>query len=428
MKTKATTYMAIGVILGILFGSIVGVIARADSFGNAQEIEPMDHTGFFNALRDHTEWSLEYKRYLNSSWTDGSDYMTIEKTQIDDQGMWKFNLILDVPVRIESCRFTFGVDLPVLSYVEKVGEYQYLLNYSNYSCFFDWSDMASIPNIVFTHGIHEEMFWFRFSRSGGINSGIYEFDPWFGNQDSADNSWSVKNIIVNSPYLLNYDCDYAIANNITVYLSQWTTPKNVTCGLYINSTKVLVAQTEIILLSAYGAPRWQTFNFTSNISLIDNTIYLISVWSEDDDGACAVQYNESGGVYYTNNSVFDGTLNDPFVIGTNTNGKHILIYCNYTCYNDTVDTNLTDEGCYCFSLAPSLLGFILIFLFFFFAEKKEDVLLYFLTSFIAVVMGVYYLILLDGVSFTSWIGVILILFGVYTSFMGLAYSLKHKRK
>ena len=439
MKTKATTYMVIGVILGILFGSVVGVIARADSFGNDSEPDPVDYSPFFNAFKEHTDWILEYKLNENSSWTDGNSFLTIEKTWIPEFGFWKFNIIIDNPLNrsIYSARFTFGVDLPVLDYVEKVDSYIYYLNYSGFSAFFDWSDMMGIPNIVFTHGIFENQFWFRFARDNIPALYHGEFDPWFGNQDTQVTHETAMNTIVGSPYLFVVNCsgDYFYANNITARLRS-NHVFNYSFAIYDNITGIIVAQTECGFLPDTSLVySWYTLNFTSNVTLVNNTMYKLCVHADYEEGkAVQIGCNDTGGFYNTYSSLvefIDCDTRDTAPTTQHQYNRTTNIYCSYTCYNDTIpDTNVTidAEGCYCFSLAPSLLGFILIFLFFCFAEKKEDVLLYFLTSFISVVMGVYYLILLDGVSFTSWIGVILVLFAVYTSFMGLAYSLKHKKQ
>ena len=77
---------------------------------------------------------------------------------------------------------------------------------------------------------------------------------------------------------------------------------------------------------------------------------------------------------------------------------------------------------------PVLMAIVLMLTFFVLAERKEDYLLYVLSGILALVMGVYYIILLEGISYVSWIGVILILFGVYCFFLSLAYSLKKRSR
>ena len=81
-----------------------------------------------------------------------------------------------------------------------------------------------------------------------------------------------------------------------------------------------------------------------------------------------------------------------------------------------------------FNLSSSILAIVLMLTFFVLAERKEDYLLYIFSGVLALVMGVYYIILLEGISYVSWIGVILLLFGVYCFFLSLAYSLKKRSR
>ena len=146
--------------------------APSDSFG-VSRTKSVNWTYFKQLFLAHTDWMLEYKRYEYSSWTDGTEYLTIERTW-NDTGFWKFNLILDVPVHVYSARFMFGVDLPVLDYIERDG-YEVWINYTanateQYSVMFNWSDIASIPGLVITKGVQDGMYGFSFRRDD-INPG-----------------------------------------------------------------------------------------------------------------------------------------------------------------------------------------------------------------------------------------------------------------
>ncbi|GAH06120.1 unnamed protein product, partial [marine sediment metagenome] len=128
--------------------------APENSFG-ISSTKTVNWSYFKQLFLKHTDWMLEYKRYDYSEWMDDSDYLTIERSW-NDTGYWKFNLILDVPVDIYSARFTFGIDISCLQYVERSG-HEIWLNYTaniteTYSVMFNWSDIASIPNLVITKG------------------------------------------------------------------------------------------------------------------------------------------------------------------------------------------------------------------------------------------------------------------------------------
>lgn len=83
-----------------------------------------------------------------------------------------------------------------------------------------------------------------------------------------------------------------------------------------------------------------------------------------------------------------------------------------------------DDG---LSLAPELMLIIFLSFFFYFAEKKKSFVLYCITTVISVIAGVYYL---------GWeleltnrvIGIALILFSVYTSFLALSHAFENENQ
>jgi len=357
-------YLIWFVVAGIFLGAFVSSAIRvdADGFGNDEEPEPVDYTPFFNAFKNHCFWTLSYKLNEDSEWADGIDYLTIEKDWIEDMGYWKFNLIIDVPVPVFSARFSFAVDLPVLDYVEKSGQYQYFLNYSGYSAFFDWSDMMSIPNVEFSHGVIEYYFWFSFKRDN-IPAGVYEFDPYFGWTGTGVTQNGLEDQVKAGSYLFTFNGDNANADNITALIDH-TGDFNITYGLWYNDTNILVGQTETGYV--YGDDTaWYTLNFTSNITLVNNTQYLIGAISNNSASTqCFVMGTSPGGFRKKDIYVWDGNLPNPLV-ETNNDSYALSIYCNYTIYNDTGDpdepTNYTldDEGAYTFNLGNSTIIFLL---------------------------------------------------------------------
>ena len=185
MKDDVKVSMAIIFFITILVLSIIPLTVHSDSEPEPFLYEFIDVPDFSFGIGDHwvksvnwsfflqyIDWSLEYKRYSYSSWTDGNQYLTIEKYFNESLNGYKFNLILDVPVSVYSARFTCAVNLNVLDYVERNG-WSVNLTYFNDSFFFDWSDMSSIPDIEFSKGILDNRFWFRFLKTGGIEAVSY---------------------------------------------------------------------------------------------------------------------------------------------------------------------------------------------------------------------------------------------------------------
>jgi len=422
IKRNYKTYTVIGVVLGILLGTFMGVMARADSFGSAKNIKTND---FYKDFKNHVFWTLSYKRYNYSEWSDGSDYLTIEKTFIEEEQYFKFNLILDVPVDIYEAKFGFAVDKIVKNYADRIDRNRYYINYSNFSVYFDWSDLLSIPNLEYEHGVIGGYFYFGFGRKN-IPMGYYEFDPYFGNIEGIS-QYLIEDKIIGRPSLFISECEHgcnANITNISVYLQNDGNMSYI-AGLYFNSTKILIAETECIDIDLDGSWTWVTLDFQTNYTLVNNTVYELCIWSN----ASAEQYsrlkiNNSGGWLDSQGQTFACEMVNPYNPSSNQSYDSCII-CNYECIceegEEEQNYTLDDEGCYCFSLAPSLIGFILIIFFFIYADKRGDPLLSILCGIISFVMGIYYLVLLDGVAYTSWIGIVLILFSIYTTYLSIVF-------
>lgn len=314
--------------------------APENSFG-IPSTKTVNWSYFKSLFLEHTDWMLEYKRYEYSDWTDGSDYLTIERTW-NDTGFWKFNLIFDVPVHVYSARFTFGIDLNCLQYVERSG-YEVWINYSantteTYSCMFNWSDIASIPNLVITKGVQDGMFWFRFRRDN-IPTGHYEFDPTFGNTVASDIvETTIENRIAGGYYQTGGTS--GTADNITIYLidaAGATYVANVTCGLYeyidhsSSYAGALVGQTEVKEISV-PADGWHVFNFSEpKPSLSASTNYYIVASAENfADGNIALGSPGSGGSQDAFEAItWSSSLENPWS-GESSSSQNRCIYCSYT--------------------------------------------------------------------------------------------------
>jgi hypothetical protein len=297
---------------------------------------------FFKALFNaHTRWILEYKSYSSSVWTNGASYLTIQKTW-NSSGFWKFNLILDVPVNVYSVRFSFGCDLPCLQYVERSGT-EVWVNYSanateEYSCMFNWSDIAGIPGLVITKGKTDNLFWFRFQRDN-VPAGHYEFDPVFGSQSVYAFSSSVENKIRGYipddglgliPFNLSYN-GYVI--NMSAYLTVTTASHNVTLAIYqttrINTPTVLMGQTEYKIVPV-GAS-WVTFSFDKPYPhLLSGVYYDLCAWSNASSGDCRVMRPSLGLEYqaFYKELTYTGSYPDP-MSGYLLSTSRYSMYCTF---------------------------------------------------------------------------------------------------
>jgi hypothetical protein len=315
--------------------------ASQNSFGiiNYKEVNWSYFKSLFNA---HTSWILEYKRYSYSDWTNGNQYLSINKTW-NENGFWKIGLTLNVPVPVYSARFTFGCDLVVLDYVERSG-YEVWLNYTVpgttevYSVFFNWSDMASIPNVVFTHGKTNDMFWFRFSRDN-IPAGTYYFDPLFG---------VIADVVVDS---YEYDTDEGRIDNPNSAVRMGTSTYYLTCAAGDTGTDndgflrtINISDSGVITKSVVDSWEYDITNgFNSCVLNVSGDIYVVAY---RDTSVCTVftttAYSSNGTLKKNVIDTFSTTVPVTYCYLYHfTNNIYILTYQNgsgdYDVYYETIE-------------------------------------------------------------------------------------------
>ena len=380
----------------VLLLTLINITVQSETFG----IQKKDWTDFKNKFNNHIEWILEYKRYSDSEWKTGNQYLTIEKSFDEYFGYWKFNLIFECPVDVYSARFTMGIERVVWEYVEREG-YEVWINYSDYNCFFNWSDLASIPGVTFSKGVLDDMFWFRFKRDN-IPAGIYSFDPWFGYRNPAapiKSSLSFFNAADSK-----YECfrslnttfngtTNAYADNISCRLYIYNAQVygcNVTCGLYYAINGSFIRNTtQLFIDNDWAHLKWYTFEFDDPKPILTpNTKYHLSVYAEVGNSSnptpgstfiyARVIHQSSTNVnshlkYFNNYPIWE----DPLVNAPN-NDENLSIYCNYTLISPTLPTVDNHPGTIhrsnTLGLSIGLIGFIfgLLSILQIIKKKEED--------------------------------------------------------
>lgn len=326
-----------------------GTVVSADTFG----VETKDWSGLKLKFNDVIKWSLEYKRYDYSDWTYGNQYLHIYNSFDEYFGFWKIKLVFDCPVHVYSARFTLAIDYLLLDSYDR-DDYCTVLNYSGYSCFFNWSDLASIPGLSFSHGVQNDVFWFRFQKNN-IPAGTYVFDPTFGFDEVGAAQLEIEDRLIG--YCGTPPSD-GTTDNITVCLRD-TTPAgnyNITCGLYLNSTKALLAQSEERHFDANNEGNWLVFNISYNVTA--GTEYLIVVTSNlTNAGFVGVKATNDGNWSWRDNYVYDGTLPDPTVQSL-TYTYSSSIYCSYTASVPTGTGYPTSRGIAVIAMCVGMGGFV----------------------------------------------------------------------
>lgn len=324
--------------------------APDNSFG-ISEMKTINWSYFKQLFNQYCDWELEYKRYSYSEWTNGNEYMTIEKTW-NESGFWKFNLIFDVPVHIYSARFTFACDMVVLNYVEREG-YEVWLNYSaneteKYSMLFNWSDIASIPNLIITKGIYNNRFWFRFRRDN-IPAGHYEFDPTFGYSNTGAYSNLHYNAYERMAGMYSSPASDGTADSITIRTYSTWTDVTVQCALY-NYVSATDIGTQIALTesrSGLSASTLETFTFSDpkpTITSGTNYYLLAAVPSDDNYGTSRISAKSQSGTPSRYKSSTSGVpWTDPYT-GEGGQANIPYIYCTYSEGGENTAPTLTGEA------------------------------------------------------------------------------------
>jgi len=331
--------------------------APSNSFG-ISEMKEVNWTTFRNLFKNNFQYSLEYR--ISDTWVENNDYLTVGADWQDD-GYWKINLTFTKPPSPEmDVRFTIGMNKVVLDYVERADQYEYWINYTAnntevYNCFFNWSDLMSIPGLVFNHGVTDSLFWFRFRKDDvpqNTEEKVYVFDPIFGGQDTAVNFRALYlDVSTNRIYVLGQrglvsDGD-GIVDNITTNFATVDTAKNVQCALYEYTSSQdagnLIATTETKSVDSTGI--W-VFDFSEpKPTVTDDTNYFICMRGADSAGNYDLKiygatsggtYSGDNWKYYTASTV---SFDDPFM---NEDGEtwSFYLYASYTVGGGEPENNI----------------------------------------------------------------------------------------
>ena len=314
---------------------------------------------FWQLFNQYSDWDLEYNN--GDGWISCKDALTIIKEHpqyepfsgIYDEDTSRYKITLDFTAPYTAnYRLTFVVDVRVKEYIEKVGQYQYEINYKVgehngedeiYTVLFDWSDIASIPGIVITHGVTEingkDCFWFR-ARRDSVNEGTHIIlDPTFGNAAGT-----------NTGYIRAFNNNYmhgvwatpnssGTVDSITVKMANINNNNSYRCALYAyvdyssDYAGERLGLTEIKALTSADSGTLVTFNFEegSKPSIVGGTPYYLVLSITTDNGSSKdyiyYQSNAGAGIYQ---NVYGAYPFDSPMTGELVSIWRLYIYATYT--------------------------------------------------------------------------------------------------
>ena len=135
--------------------------------------EPIDWQQFWQLFKQYALWDLEW--HDGSEWVSVKEDMTVQRSY-PEPNRCKVNLVFDAS-HAGNYRLTHAIDKKVREHIVRTDKYQYDLTYDDIQITFDWSDCKDIPGLVFTHGIKDDMFWFRMRRDNVPLGAHVEIDP-----------------------------------------------------------------------------------------------------------------------------------------------------------------------------------------------------------------------------------------------------------
>jgi len=253
---------------------------------------------FKQLFTQHTDWNLQYKRYMLDSWTNGNQYLGIQKTW-NYSGYWKINLILDIPIDVYGVRFTFEVDLPVLNYVSE-SNYRVNINYTIpntneiYNIFYDYSDLMQIRGLQFTKGINNNNMFYMIFEKYSVNSGHYEFDPTFGTSGSGTSTNSYFDDAVMGTYVTMGSETGYILDNYTMWYKAPTGNFKGCCMLYWMNNLTLVPNSqsdEVSFPDNNDNIVSIKLPVTNGCILTPNKKYILGVWADLVSGSGHIYLN-----------------------------------------------------------------------------------------------------------------------------------------
>ena len=338
-------------------GAYIHYYAPDGSFG-ATHIKEINWSYWKSWLNSMFDWRLRASTD-GDNWVNANQGLTVDLNWSEENNTCKVSLILntsEAPVPL-FYNFDLLVNSSIKSYVNKSSNYEYYLELpcnntenESYNMFFNWSDLIPLVQsnkITVTKGVTNitgvDSFYFRIFTVNKINPDIeFVVDPSFGYTTAGASTRRCDDMNVGSPFICPSS---GVAKNITVRLNGGDfTGEPVTCGIFNNATNVLVGQTEE---KNIVSGTWYTFNFTSDVYILEGVEYLLTVWADYQGSQLNVRATSGMDWFRRDDANFgglSGVMPDPFVeAGTNT--YQVSIYCNYdentSCGTDTSMSNFS---------------------------------------------------------------------------------------
>ena len=236
--------------------------------------KPVDWQALRILFNQHATWDLEWYNSTSLQWISIKSDLTIQRIYPENDTC-KIALVFDASQK-GNYRLTFAVDARVRSYVNKTGQYQYELNYDDYSIVFDWNDVIAISGLQVTHGMTvvdgSDYFWFRMRRDNIPKNTHIVIDP----------TVIFSTVSVTSVHI----CPLDTHTFIIAYSDD--TNDHISFQIYDTNGTQILAETDVDITAGSLA------YISVGVSAFNSTTFVIGWFDKTDSDATFAVYNTTG--------------------------------------------------------------------------------------------------------------------------------------
>jgi len=295
-------------------------------------IKFVNMTYFWNYFDRFSGWYLEAWDPDNRTWIDVTDNLDIDRNRSADNQFEKISLEFIAPMTADY-RLTYIIDRPVKEFIYLSDQYEYQLTFSagyneEYTTYFNFSDIAILPNVILDHGVENingiDTFWFSVQRNNIPQGTAVFLDPTFGNTATGSNSHDGDEM-PGGRYTMG--SAGGTATSITAYFSTAGGANSGRAAIY-DSGGNLLTNGETNENTSVG-DGWVQFDFGTSPTLTANADYYLVVFTNSDKSDLQYAVSGGNGLYLDTDETYPN-FPATYAATLGVANANPSIYCTYT--------------------------------------------------------------------------------------------------
>jgi len=287
---------------------------------------------FWTYFERYSGWYLEAWDKNTEAWIDVTDYLDVKSNRSSNNKSEKISLEFIAPFS-SNYKLSYRIEKPLKFFINKSNEFEYELIYAvgdneEYRTFFNYSDIASLPDVIITHGVKEingdDMFWFSVQKNNISEGTKVIIDPIFGYTGTSYYSRDGDDI---PGGYFQMGAVGGMADNITAYFSTAGQPNSGRAAIYDISGSLLT--NGVTNENTAIGDGWEIFIFSPRPILQANAWYYLVVFT--DSSKSDLQYDIVGGngLYVDLGETYPN-FPDPYAATQIDSDAIVSIYCSYS--------------------------------------------------------------------------------------------------